>query len=168
MIMKIDMPNKTSWMRPLRGTCRTTVKTGFSTQSSIRPGCRPLRRRQPERIRWGYCGGPQRCRQCGGAHAAPGTCDRRADRPRYRRSRLLHLGAPSHGGPVSGEADTVTRAAATPGQPQPYAELGLTSAEYERIGELLGRRPTDAELAIYSVMWSEHCSYKSSKVHLRS
>ena len=50
---------------------------------------------------------------------------------------------------------------------QPYAELGLTSAEYERIGELLGRRPTDAELAIYSVMWSEHCSYKSSKVHLR-
>ena len=64
-------------------------------------------------------------------------------------------------------ADTIERAAATPGQPQPYAELGLTSAEYERIGELLGRRPTDAELAIYSVMWSEHCSYKSSKVHLR-
>ena len=59
------------------------------------------------------------------------------------------------------------RAAATPGQPQPYAELGLTSDEYARIGELLGRRPTDAELAIYSVMWSEHCSYKSSKVHLR-
>ena len=64
-------------------------------------------------------------------------------------------------------ADTVGRAAATPGQPQPYAELGLTSEEYARIGELLGRRPTDAELAIYSVMWSEHCSYKSSKVHLR-
>ena len=68
---------------------------------------------------------------------------------------------------MSGAADTVSRAATTPGQPQPYAELGLTSAEYERIGELLGRRPTDAELAIYSVMWSEHCSYKSSKVHLR-
>jgi phosphoribosylformylglycinamidine synthase subunit PurL len=67
---------------------------------------------------------------------------------------------------VSG-ADTVGRAAATPGQPQPYAELGLTSDEYARIGEVLGRRPTDAELAIYSVMWSEHCSYKSSKVHLR-
>ncbi len=64
-------------------------------------------------------------------------------------------------------ADTVSRAAATPGHPQPYAELGLTSEEYARIGELLGRRPTDAELAIYSVMWSEHCSYKSSKVHLR-
>jgi phosphoribosylformylglycinamidine synthase subunit PurL len=64
-------------------------------------------------------------------------------------------------------ADTVARAADTPGQPQPYAELGLTGEEYARIGELLGRRPTDAELAIYSVMWSEHCSYKSSKVHLR-
>jgi phosphoribosylformylglycinamidine synthase subunit PurL len=78
---------------------------------------------------------------------------------------------PSTGIPATGitatEADTVERAATTPGQPQPYAELGLTSAEYERIGELLGRRPTDAELAIYSVMWSEHCSYKSSKVHLR-
>jgi phosphoribosylformylglycinamidine synthase subunit PurL len=63
--------------------------------------------------------------------------------------------------------DTVPRAKASPGQPQPYAELGLTSEEYARIRALLGRRPTDAELAIYSVMWSEHCSYKSSKVHLR-
>src|ERR1035438_9477290 len=70
------------------------------------------------------------------------------------------------GGPVS-LVDTVARAAATPQQPQPHAELGLTDAEYARIRELLGRRPTDAELAIYSVMWSEHCSYKSSKVHLR-
>jgi phosphoribosylformylglycinamidine synthase subunit PurL len=75
-------------------------------------------------------------------------------------------GANISGSSVSG-ADTVSRAAATPGQPQPYAELGLTSEEYARIGELLGRRPTDAELAIYSVMWSEHCSYKSSKVYLR-
>src|SRR6202035_5057700 len=40
-------------------------------------------------------------------------------------------------------------------------------AEYGRIAEVLGRRPTDAELAIYSVMWSEHCSYKSSRRHLR-
>ena len=63
--------------------------------------------------------------------------------------------------------DTVARAAATPDQPQPFAELGLTEPEYERIRQLLGRRPTDAELALYSVMWSEHCSYKSSKVHLR-
>jgi len=51
--------------------------------------------------------------------------------------------------------------------PQPYAELGLTDDEYDRICQTLGRRPTGAELALYSVMWSEHCSYKSSKVHLR-
>jgi phosphoribosylformylglycinamidine synthase len=63
--------------------------------------------------------------------------------------------------------DTVTRATGTPDQPQPYAELGLTGPEYQRVRQLLGRRPTDAELALYSVMWSEHCSYKSSKVHLR-
>ncbi len=63
--------------------------------------------------------------------------------------------------------DTVSRAAATPDLPQPFAELGLTAAEYERVRQVLGRRPTDAELALYSVMWSEHCSYKSSKVHLR-
>ncbi|WP_028927380.1 phosphoribosylformylglycinamidine synthase subunit PurL [Pseudonocardia acaciae] len=63
--------------------------------------------------------------------------------------------------------DTTENAAATPDQPQPYAELGLRDAEYGRIREILGRRPTDAELAMYSVMWSEHCSYKSSKVHLR-
>ncbi|HWG11706.1 MAG TPA: phosphoribosylformylglycinamidine synthase II, partial [Streptosporangiaceae bacterium] len=63
--------------------------------------------------------------------------------------------------------DTVAQATARPDQPQPYAELGLTGPEYQRIRDLLGRRPTDAELALYSVMWSEHCSYKSSKVHLR-
>ncbi len=64
-------------------------------------------------------------------------------------------------------ADTVQNAVATPDQPQPYRELGLKDDEYARIREILGRRPTDAELAMYSVMWSEHCSYKSSKVHLR-
>jgi phosphoribosylformylglycinamidine synthase II len=60
----------------------------------------------------------------------------------------------------------VQHAAATPDQPQPYRELGLADDEYGRIREILGRRPTAAELAMYSVMWSEHCSYKSSKVHL--
>ncbi len=63
--------------------------------------------------------------------------------------------------------DTVERAAATPDQPQPFRELGLKDDEYQRIRDILGRRPTDAELAMYSVMWSEHCSYKSSKAHLR-
>lgn len=50
---------------------------------------------------------------------------------------------------------------------QPFAELGLKPDEYQRIRDILGRRPTSSELAMYSVMWSEHCSYKSSKVHLR-
>jgi phosphoribosylformylglycinamidine synthase subunit PurL len=63
--------------------------------------------------------------------------------------------------------DTVARAAAEADLPQPFAELGLTRDEYEKIVTTLGRRPTGAELALYSVMWSEHCSYKSSKVHLR-
>jgi phosphoribosylformylglycinamidine synthase len=63
--------------------------------------------------------------------------------------------------------DTVEHAAATPDQAQPHRELGLKDDEYARIRDILGRRPTDAELAMYAVMWSEHCSYKSSKVHLR-
>ena len=60
--------------------------------------------------------------------------------------------------------DTVATAHDTPDTPQPYAELGMAKDEYERVREILGRRPTAAELAIYSVMWSEHCSYKSSKI----
>jgi phosphoribosylformylglycinamidine synthase subunit PurL len=64
-------------------------------------------------------------------------------------------------------ADTVGDANRTPDQAQPWAVLGLKDAEYARIKEILGRRPTLSELAMYSVMWSEHCSYKSSKVHLR-
>ncbi|WP_182878125.1 phosphoribosylformylglycinamidine synthase subunit PurL [Microbispora sp. H10670] len=63
--------------------------------------------------------------------------------------------------------DSVKRAQETPEERQPYAELGMKDDEYQRVREILGRRPTGSELAIYSVMWSEHCSYKSSKVHLR-
>ncbi|MGC5255563.1 phosphoribosylformylglycinamidine synthase subunit PurL [Gordonia sp. DT218] len=68
---------------------------------------------------------------------------------------------------MNAQVDTVSAAAGSPDQPQPFRELGLKDDEYARIREILGRRPTDAELAMYSVMWSEHCSYKSSKVHLR-
>ncbi|MFR9757221.1 phosphoribosylformylglycinamidine synthase subunit PurL [Streptomyces sp. TR06-5] len=63
--------------------------------------------------------------------------------------------------------DTVKHAEQTPDTELPWAELGLKKDEYERIRVILGRRPTGAELAMYSVMWSEHCSYKSSKVHLK-
>ena len=63
--------------------------------------------------------------------------------------------------------DTVEHAAETPDTELPWAELGLKENEFEDIKKILGRRPTAAELAMYSVMWSEHCSYKSSKVHLK-
>ena len=48
-----------------------------------------------------------------------------------------------------------------------YEELGLTGSEYEDIIKILGREPNKVELGMYSVMWSEHCSYKSSKEQLR-
>ena len=51
--------------------------------------------------------------------------------------------------------------------PELAAEHGLTAEEYARIQKILGRDPNFTELGIFSVMWSEHCSYKSSKVHLR-
>ncbi|WP_239140594.1 phosphoribosylformylglycinamidine synthase subunit PurL [Actinoplanes campanulatus] len=67
----------------------------------------------------------------------------------------------------SDEPDTVERAEKSPDDLQPYGELGLKDDEYAKIREILGRRPTASELAMYSIMWSEHCSYKSSKVHLK-
>ena len=63
--------------------------------------------------------------------------------------------------------DTVEVASTDPTREQPWADLGLKRDEYDRIRDILGRRPSASELAMYSVMWSEHCSYKSSKVHLR-
>ena len=62
--------------------------------------------------------------------------------------------------------DTVENAAATPEVELPWAALGLKQNEFDDVVKVLGRRPTAAELAMYSVMWSEHCSYKSSKNHL--
>src|ERR687891_2496506 len=52
--------------------------------------------------------------------------------------------------------------------PQIIAEHGLSETEYARIREILGRAPNLLELGIFSVMWSEHCSYKSSKKWLRT
>lgn len=51
--------------------------------------------------------------------------------------------------------------------PEVISAHNLTQAEFERIKELLGREPSFAELGIFSVMWSEHCSYKSSRIHLK-
>jgi phosphoribosylformylglycinamidine synthase subunit PurL len=52
--------------------------------------------------------------------------------------------------------------------PELIAEHGLKPDEYERIVKLIGREPSFTELGIFSAMWNEHCSYKSSKVHLRT
>jgi phosphoribosylformylglycinamidine synthase len=61
---------------------------------------------------------------------------------------------------------TITAIAAI--TPETIREHGLTPDEYEKIKQLLGgREPTRTELGIFSVMWSEHCSYKSSRVHLK-
>ena len=45
--------------------------------------------------------------------------------------------------------------------------MTVTNEEYARIVSLLKREPTETELGIFSVMWSEHCSYKSSRIHLK-
>ncbi len=79
---------------------------------------------------------------------------------------MSELTSPESGAMATG-VDTTAVAAATPDKHQPWKELGLKQDEYDRIKDILGRRPTSAELAMYSVMWSEHCSYKSSKIYLR-
>ncbi|MCL1788520.1 MAG: phosphoribosylformylglycinamidine synthase subunit PurL [Defluviitaleaceae bacterium] len=48
-----------------------------------------------------------------------------------------------------------------------YADMGMTDAEYQKVKDILGRQPNYTEIGLFSVMWSEHCSYKSSKVLLR-
>jgi phosphoribosylformylglycinamidine synthase II len=68
---------------------------------------------------------------------------------------------------TAANVDTTKEAKNTPDKHQPWKELGLKLEEYDEIKNILGRRPTSAELAMYSVMWSEHCSYKSSKIYLR-
>jgi phosphoribosylformylglycinamidine synthase len=64
--------------------------------------------------------------------------------------------------------DDVTAATQTKITPELVAEHGLKPDEYERVLALIGREPTITELGIFSAMWNEHCSYKSSKVHLRT
>jgi phosphoribosylformylglycinamidine (FGAM) synthase-like enzyme len=60
------------------------------------------------------------------------------------------------------KVDTIEQASATPSQEMPYAGLGLARDEYAKIVSILGRRPTDSELYMYSIMWSEHCSSRAS------
>src|SRR5512140_2015918 len=58
-------------------------------------------------------------------------------------------------------------AASTPIPPEVVAQHGLTTDEYDRILDVLGREPNLVELGIFSALWSEHCSYKSSRVFLK-
>src|ERR1051325_7404640 len=51
--------------------------------------------------------------------------------------------------------------------PEVIAQHGISPEEFEKVVHLLGRKPTLTEIGIFSVMWSEHCSYKSSRVHLK-
>ncbi|HNM25810.1 MAG TPA: AIR synthase related protein, partial [Saprospiraceae bacterium] len=52
--------------------------------------------------------------------------------------------------------------------PETAQSLGLTPAEFDKIKEILGRTPNFTELSVYSVMWSEHCSYKNSIIQLKT
>jgi phosphoribosylformylglycinamidine synthase II len=73
---------------------------------------------------------------------------------------------------VTPKSSAIAEQSALPNEPKITPELvaehGLTPQEYARILELIGREPTLTELGIFSAMWNEHCSYKSSKVHLKT
>ena len=86
---------------------------------------------------------------------------------------ICRIPTPSFGvGPPHGTVPDVTSpfaptAGAGPSDGALHRALGLTDEEAARITEILGRSPNHLELAMYAVMWSEHCSYKSSRLHLR-
>src|SRR5688500_614519 len=88
----------------------------------------------------------------------------RAGSRQRRRSRALRVGGegacrrrPHGGGTLMAAFDAAT-----------IQQHGLKPDEYDRIVALLGREPSITELGLFSVMWSEHCSYKSSRVHLKT
>jgi phosphoribosylformylglycinamidine synthase len=70
--------------------------------------------------------------------------------------------------PVATEAAIVATDEAPTYSPQVLRGLGLKVDEYEKIVELLGRAPNFTELAVFGALWSEHCSYKSSKKYLKT
>ena len=115
----------------------------------LRAGPEPQRRAGRHRRR------VQRRGQRGRADATPRARGRPAHRLRRRRP-VVRVGFPGLGRvSVSGSAAA------------PHRELGLTDAEYDGICERLGRDPNPLELAVFSLMWSEHCAYKHSKKLLR-
>ena len=171
-----------------RKASRRTTLTGPLGIGALVIGIALLGRDLPLRLPWSGKGqfstiDPVLIALLGPQFSAPWStmADRRVaygDRLHHRNDRLVLRGLRSAPGlddrPISGPPvalrpwRTQSRTPA-PGRgvAQPWAELGLKGDEYAKIIEILGRRPTSSELAMYSVMWSEHCSYKSSKVHLR-
>src|SRR3954447_9933966 len=75
----------------------------------------------------------------------------------------------SSAGDVGSQPPVVSRGIPTPVKitPELLKQHSITLDEYARIEKLMGRTPSLTELGIFSVMWSEHCSYKSSRVHLK-
>ena len=100
--------------------------------------------------------GPQRGRQRARPDAAPRARGRPADR-------LDRRPAASSRRVAADASRGMTRRE----QPAKHRELGLTDSEYELIVEKLGREPNDVELAMFSLLWSEHCAYKHSRKLLR-
>src|SRR2546430_2722935 len=76
--------------------------------------------------------------------------------------------ARAHSKPPAARAKRPKTAKREKVSPALVAAHGLTSEEYQRILALIGREPSITELGIFSAMWNEHCSYKSSKIHLRT
>jgi phosphoribosylformylglycinamidine synthase subunit PurL len=75
--------------------------------------------------------------------------------------------AEADGGSIAARSVAVAGRAEPPVTPELAAAHGLAAEEYERLLSALGREPSYTELGVASALWSEHCSYKSSKVHLR-
>src|SRR5918994_1609093 len=129
--------------RPLLRTARQAA--GRAGGAALRAGS------QPERVDGRRGRRLQRGRERDGTHAAPRARGRPAHRVRRRRQAVR----------VARNGPRVTLASA------PHRELGLTDAEYDGICERLEREPNALELAVFSLMWSEHCAYKHSKKLLR-
>src|SRR4249920_2790098 len=136
-----------------RGACTVPV---FLAGRHDRSELEPQRRHQRDRR---YS---ERAGQCTRHDAASGKSRRSRNRP-DRRARVIcraSRGTGARGVIVIPNDVRIT--------PELVAEHGLKPDEYDRILKLIGREPSLTELGIFSAMWNEHCSYKSSKIHLRT
>src|SRR5659263_352381 len=124
----------------------------------LRPGRGGDEGVQPERFRAEHRRDLQRGRKRPRNDAPPGTVRGRGAGQRRRTPPVRRDGRLAWG-----EAGMKEK----PVTPELVREHGLSAAEYGTVLEILGRTPSLTELGIFSVMWSEHCSYKSSRIHLK-